>query len=576
MQAQKGIYAVLLGSGISRSAGIPTGWDIVEDLIERVARAQGVTSEPDRVEWFRNKFHEEPNYSRLLGALAKSPAERNQILRRYFEPNDEEREQGLKMPTVAHREIAALVTGNYVRVIVTTNFDRLMEQALEAAGITPTVIDNAEKIEGAMPLTHSRCTVIKLNGDYMDIRIKNTPEELAKYDERMDTILDRVLDDYGLVICGWSADYDIALESAISRCSSRRFTTYWAAKGALSDAAGRLIELRKAEVIKIANADQFFRELNEKISALEQLDSPHPLTAQVAVATAKRYLGEEKFEIQLHDLVTRETSRLLDNLSEKYFPYGQGMDEEAFVARMSRYEAATETLLGLMIIGCYRSKQYQVRLWPEVLKRIGNPHGDFTRSFESVIFGQRLYPALLLKYGGGMASVAAGDYRNLYSLLVETKIKVVNDREPEPSTTALTVGLVFEANEARWFKNTRSERFAANEHLFEVLRMPFGEICPQDDEYKSCFDRFEYFLSLVYADLVAKKRVSTYFSAPAGLFVSEPRLKLQEKSIIDIVNEEAKQQGDSWPPFKAGFFDGSYERFEKVVKGCDENDAFRR
>jgi hypothetical protein len=186
-----------------------------------------------------------------------------------------------------------------------------------------------------------------------------------------------------------------------------------------------------------------------------------------------------------------------------------------------------------------------------------------------------LYPALLLKYGGGMASVGAGNYQNLYRLLVETKLRVINQREPEPSTIALTINLVFESGEARWFRNTHSEKFAANEHLFEILRMPFAQILPQNDEYKSCFDRFEYLLAVIYADLDAKRRVSTSFWTPAGLFVSEPRLRLRERSIIDIVNDEAKQQGDSWPPLKAGFFDGSYERFENVVKGCIENGMFR-
>src|SRR6218665_1820305 len=34
----KGVFAVLLGSGLSRSAGIPTGWEITLDLVRRVAK----------------------------------------------------------------------------------------------------------------------------------------------------------------------------------------------------------------------------------------------------------------------------------------------------------------------------------------------------------------------------------------------------------------------------------------------------------------------------------------------------------------------------------------------------------
>ena len=123
-----------------------------------------------------------PDYSDLLDQLVKTPAERNQLLREYFEPNEDERERGVKVPTEAHNAIARLVADGFVRVIVTTNFDRLLEKALEPVGVTPTVISTPEAVEGTLPLQHNRCSIIKLHGDYLDTRIKNTPEELADYD----------------------------------------------------------------------------------------------------------------------------------------------------------------------------------------------------------------------------------------------------------------------------------------------------------------------------------------------------------------------------------------------------------
>jgi hypothetical protein len=39
IQSKKGIYALLLGSGVSRSSAIPTSWEIVEDLIRKLAKA---------------------------------------------------------------------------------------------------------------------------------------------------------------------------------------------------------------------------------------------------------------------------------------------------------------------------------------------------------------------------------------------------------------------------------------------------------------------------------------------------------------------------------------------------------
>jgi NAD-dependent SIR2 family protein deacetylase len=127
-----GVYALLLGSGVSRSAGIPTGWEIVVDLLRKLAALQNlsVASDVELVDWYRQKYDQEPEYSTLLDAIARRPEERQQLLRPYFEPNDDEREQGLKQPTVAHRAIAQLAARGLVRVIVTTNFDRLIETAL--------------------------------------------------------------------------------------------------------------------------------------------------------------------------------------------------------------------------------------------------------------------------------------------------------------------------------------------------------------------------------------------------------------------------------------------------------------
>src|SRR5207248_9687258 len=121
----------------------------------------------------------------------------------------------------------------YIRVILTTNFDRLLERAMEELGLTPTVIATVDQTAGALPLTHAGVTVIKLHGDYLDTRIKNTAKELAKYSAKLNALIDRILDEYGLIVCGWSAAWDIALREAVERCGSRRFTTYWTTRAPL-------------------------------------------------------------------------------------------------------------------------------------------------------------------------------------------------------------------------------------------------------------------------------------------------------------------------------------------------------
>ena len=106
-----------------------------------------------------------------------------------------------------------------------------METALRDKGVVPTLLSSPDQVHGALPLIHTQCCVFKVHGDYLDTRIRNTPTELASYPAEFNKLLDRVFDEFGLVGCGWSADWDSALRNAIERTPSRRFATYWAVRG---------------------------------------------------------------------------------------------------------------------------------------------------------------------------------------------------------------------------------------------------------------------------------------------------------------------------------------------------------
>jgi hypothetical protein len=41
VQSDPGVHALLIGSGVSRSSGVPTGWEIVAELIRRLSKPKG-------------------------------------------------------------------------------------------------------------------------------------------------------------------------------------------------------------------------------------------------------------------------------------------------------------------------------------------------------------------------------------------------------------------------------------------------------------------------------------------------------------------------------------------------------
>jgi hypothetical protein len=105
--------------------------------------------------------------------------------------------------------------------------------------------------------------VIKVHGDYLDARIKNTDAELEDYSEAMNSLLDQVFDNFGLLVVGWSAEWDTALRSAILRAPSRRYPLYWASRGNVGGLAQDLLEQRGGRSFPITDADNFFVKLCE-------------------------------------------------------------------------------------------------------------------------------------------------------------------------------------------------------------------------------------------------------------------------------------------------------------------------
>jgi hypothetical protein len=265
-----GVYALVLGSGISKPAQIPLGGEIVFDLIHKLARMMGEEVGLDAVTWYQERFGDTPGYPQLMEKLTRTPAERMGLLRAYFEPTEDEREQGIKVPTAAHRAIARLVKLNYIRMILTTNFDRLMEIAVQDEGIVPDIIDSEDSLRGAMPYIHSKCYIVKLHGDYRDTRLRNTPAELAEYPDAINRLLDRILDEFGFIIVGWSGESDQALKDAMLRVDSCRFSTFWLTIEELTPGAREIVQQRCAEVSGIESADQFFTDLVKKIEALRE------------------------------------------------------------------------------------------------------------------------------------------------------------------------------------------------------------------------------------------------------------------------------------------------------------------
>lgn len=419
----RGVFALILGSGLSRAAEIPTGWEITTDLVRRVATAQGVEDQDDWAKWYAETEGKEPNYSELLAELATTPSERRAILHSYIEPNDEDREEGRKMPTAGHRAIAYLVQEGYIRVIVTTNFDRLMENALREVGVEPTVITSPDALKGAEPLTHSTCYILKLHGDYKDARILNTDEELNAYPDDYNTLLDRIFDEHGLIVCGWSGEWDHALRAAIERAPNRRYPMFWASRGDLKGRGAELCSARRGVVIPISDADSFFGILVEQVKTLTQSQRQNPVGVDMLINRAKRYLSKTEHRIQLADLVAEEVERIIARHDQNDMGLSGPVQDNDILRRIALYEGVSEGLTKVCGLVGRWGDQSQISIVVDAIRAILNFAKD-NQGGVVIYIELRQYPALLAYHACALGLQYSEKWSELHDFMgieVETR-----------------------------------------------------------------------------------------------------------------------------------------------------------
>lgn len=440
---------------------------------------------------------------------------------------------------------------------------------MEKIGVTPTVISNDDNIDGAMPIIHSQCTIIKVHGDYLDTRIKNTKSELESYSEKMNSLLDRVFDEFGLITCGWSGDWDLALRSCIERSKNHRFTTYWTSISDSSQRAKDLIEIRRAEKTFINDADSFFKDLEQKVLALDDIYKPHPLSSKVAVSILKRNIALPTNKIIVHDLVMEETDKVCNENIK--FIMSDTTNEKLMLDRIKRYEANIEILLNLFINGCYFGGKEFSYIWIKSIEEIANT--DNRRSGNIDLLNLKNYPALLLLYAGGIASIASKNYYNLYAIAIEAKCgnRAEYGRQTSIGKNIYNYSVFDTKSIAERVLNMNNKYTPISDYIHYYLRGFMKEIIPLDLNYDRAFDYFEYMLGLINID----RNYSTFKEGKKSIWGPIGRfcwgyVYNQTESPVNLVSLELDKLGDEWLPLKYGLFDGKKERVIEIKQRYDE------
>ena len=158
----------IIGSQESSWLGIPT-LDEINQYLKKKLSTLDMDSKSGTDNWD------------TIELLAKTPAAINNLMRYYYEPTDEDRLLHRKLPSGFHRQLAQSISNSMGQIMITTNRDRLIEWGLAELGITPQVISQHQDLTTLIPVQHIKCTLIKLNGDYLDLQRPKFEPQLLKF-----------------------------------------------------------------------------------------------------------------------------------------------------------------------------------------------------------------------------------------------------------------------------------------------------------------------------------------------------------------------------------------------------------
>ena len=205
-----------LGAGASASAGLPTAMDMVWEFKQELYVSQKKVSRQTvadlsnptvrtNLQTHINSLHDIPKsgatdeYAALFEKVYPSEADR----RTYTDSKI----AGAK-PSYGHVALATLMRAQFVRIVWTTNFDRLLDDACATiygttASLTTVDLDSPHKAKQA--IDDERWPIqIKLHGDFQSRQLKNTADELREQDANLRKILVDSCERFGLVVAGYS------------------------------------------------------------------------------------------------------------------------------------------------------------------------------------------------------------------------------------------------------------------------------------------------------------------------------------------------------------------------------------
>jgi len=214
-----------LGAGASASAGVPTAYHLIWDFkrvlycSEQRLPVEAVADLADpavrfRLQQYLDSKHSYPEdnsddeYAFYFEAAYPSEADRRLVLSRAMSG---------ATPSYGHKVLATLMNAGRARIVWTTNFDPMVEDAaaevFRTTGRLTTATPDAPKLARQALAEERWPLLVKLHGDFRSRRLRNTSEELRRQDADLRDSLVRACQRYGLIVIGYSGRDQSVMET---------------------------------------------------------------------------------------------------------------------------------------------------------------------------------------------------------------------------------------------------------------------------------------------------------------------------------------------------------------------------
>lgn len=248
-------YAFFIGAGCSVSSGIPDSHRLVREIwLPRLQEFRAPACK-DLDAWAKREFpgYDADNPGALYGSVMKEL---------FLQAEERQREIetlcGGRFPGFGYATLAKLMTieGGHFNIVLTTNFDDLMSDALYVFTQARPLVIHHESLASFIRPIRTRPLVVKLHGDYR-LAPHNTSDETERLKDDIQSKIVSVLHDRGLIFMGYGGN-DNSINRMLEAMSPEDLPhgVYWVSNSEPHGAILGWLEARNAIWIGLGDFDQ--------------------------------------------------------------------------------------------------------------------------------------------------------------------------------------------------------------------------------------------------------------------------------------------------------------------------------